>query len=66
MRDEGAKAIAAALKDTKITHLNLSWNKMGDEGVKAIAAAFKDTKISHLNLSIIRLTMKVQSHSQKA
>ena len=40
--DEGAKAIAEALKvNTVLTRLRLGENKIGDEGAKAIAEALK-------------------------
>ncbi|KOO32853.1 hypothetical protein Ctob_010456 [Chrysochromulina tobinii] len=51
--DEGAKAIAEALKvNTVMTELNLSWNLIGVDGAKAIAEALKvNTAVTTLYLN---------------
>jgi Ran GTPase-activating protein (RanGAP) involved in mRNA processing and transport len=46
--DEGAKAIAEALKDAKVGHkIDLGLNHIGAKGAKAIAEALKDAKVGH-------------------
>ena len=51
--DEGAKAIADALKsNTSLTTIDLRGNNIGDEGAKAIAEALKgNTSLTSINLS---------------
>jgi hypothetical protein len=48
--DEGAKAIAAALRGSSVTTLNLYNNNIGDEGAKAIAAALRGSSVTTLHL----------------
>ena len=56
--DEGAKALATAMKENeniKLTSLNLRANNIGDEGARAIATAMKENekiKLTRLNLGL--------------
>ena len=54
IKDEGAKAIAGGIKDTKLHSLNIYlWNnQIKDEGAKAIAGGIKDTKLHSLNINL--------------
>merc|ERR1719231_487092 len=45
---QGASALAAVLKEMKISELKLAVNRIGDQGASALAAVLKETKISEL------------------
>jgi len=48
--DRGASALAAVLKETRISKLILDRNNIGDDGTSALAAILKETQITHLGL----------------
>ena len=54
IKDEGAKAIAGGVKDTKLHSLNIDlwYNQIKDEGVKAIVGGIKDTKLNSLSVGL--------------
>jgi len=56
MGDYGACALAAVLKETQITNLDLRCNNIGVEGASALAAILQETQISDLDIRFNNLT----------
>jgi hypothetical protein len=46
--DEGAKAVAAALRGSSVAHLHLDNNNIGDEGAKAVLEGVRGSSVTYI------------------
>ena len=62
---DGAKALAAVLKDSQLTKLKLWFNQIGVDGAKALAAALKDSQLTELDLAGTKIDENIQKQVEQ-